>query len=68
MIEIIISTITGAITYFIAGWIAFELILGKFMLSNMTNIPGFLRKMKSLVFYGFSVLVLPIHCYSQFFL
>ena len=43
MLEIIVATLTGAIGYFIIGWIVFEFILGKFMAHNMTTVSGFMK-------------------------
>jgi hypothetical protein len=44
--EITISTIVGAVAYFIIGWVVFELLLGKLMSANMINLPGFIKKHK----------------------
>jgi hypothetical protein len=43
VIEIIFATLGGAFVYFIAGWIAFELVLGKFTSAHMTKAIGFFK-------------------------
>jgi hypothetical protein len=44
MIKIILPTVAGAFVYFIAGWVVFELVLGRFMSGHMTKAPGFFKK------------------------
>ena len=41
MIEIVLATLSGAVGYFVIGWVFFELLLGKFMSANMTKACGF---------------------------
>jgi len=64
MIEIIISTIFGALIYLGFGWIVFEKILGKFTDENTLNIRGFKKTDEES---SMSMLVLSCAAYSLMF-
>lgn len=41
MLKILLAALAGTITYFLVGWLVFEVLLGQYMSANTTQIGGF---------------------------
>lgn len=61
LIKILIASIIGTITYFIIGWLVFELLLGKYMEANTFSLPGFRKNEEES---SFPMLIISCYAYA----